>query len=374
MDNESRSYTYGELLNYIDGICKKYQYDFEMTKLFRKLFPIIIDHYGNNYYKKIIRAFFNTPIIVTKKLDKKNLELIRDYFKQKTKPVTIEGEEFYSGNADPGSILGVEPIFDKQCNVTDEKKWIVAKDMRDTKYDELFMKYFDTTINVPFLIHEMCHVIGSLNTVYQKKDDKFYAKTGMVEELYSICKNENKFILKEVFSKYFVLEEAVNELDTREILAKLLKIPYDSVELVLSEIGNDNSNYTSSLITVAQELKSAIGRENLNRYRIDNDMNVKNNYNKHANESVIIKDVVKDKEPFDIMDFYATKLYELNCKRNDYDNISFEKLQNYYVFYSVLPSFAYKNVKGINGYTYDNYKNLKNSLLGDNIAKKTNSK
>lgn len=365
MDNQKRSYTYGELLNYIDGICKKFQYNFEMNKLLRKLFPIIIDYYGNDYYKKIIRAFFNTPIIVTKRLSKNNLEIIRNHFEQKTKPVIIEGEEFYQGNAEPGSILGFEPIFDKECNVTDERKWIVAKDMKDTIYEELFVKYFGTTINVPFLIHEMCHVIGSLNTVYQKKDDKFYSKTGMVEELYSIDKKDDKYVLKEVFSKYFVLEEAVNELNTREILAKFLKKPYDLIEFILKKIGNDNSTYTTSLITVAEELRSAIGKENLNRYRIDNDMNVKNKYNEEASKSIIMNEENCDKEPFDIMDFYATKLYEINCKRNDYDNISFEKLQNYYVFYSVLPSFAYKNKKGMSEYTYQNYKNLKNSLLGE---------
>ena len=365
MDNESKSYTYGELLNYIDGICKKFQYDYELNKLLRKLFPVIINYYGNDYYKKIIRAFFNTPIIVSKKLNKDTLELIRGYFKQKTSPVIIEGEEFYKGNADPGSILGFEPIFDKECNVTDERKWIVAKDMKGTQYEEMFLNYFGTTINVPYLIHEMCHVIGSVNTVYQKKDDKFYSKTGMVEELYSIEKKENKYILKEVFSKYFVLEEAVNELETREILSKLLKTPYDLIEFVLREIGNDNSNYSSSLITVAEELRSAVGKENLNRYRIDNDMNVKNKYNEISNLSEIMKNENYDKEPFDIIDFYATKLYELNCRKSDYDNISFEKLQNYYVFHSVSPSFAYKNVKNMKEYTYDNFIKLKDSLLGE---------
>ena len=363
MDNEEKSYTYGELLNYIDGICKKFQYNFEMNKLLKKIFPIIIDYYGNDYYKKIVRVFFNTPIIVNKKINRNTLNKLQNFFKQKDKIVITEKEDVKNEKSDPGAILGFEPIFDKNCNIVEEKRWIVVKDMKETKNEDVFLKYFDTTINVPFLIHEICHAIGSLNSVYQKKDNKLYYKTGMIEQLYSIEKKDNQYILKKVFSKYFALDKAINELDTREILSKLLKIPYDSIEFILKEIGNDNLIYSNNLITVAEELKSAIGKECLNKYRIDNDMNIKNEYNDQANKSVITINENYDKEPFDVMDFYTTKLYELNCRRSDYDNISFEKLQNYYVFHSVLPSFAYKNTKGMKEYTYENFVNLKNSLL-----------
>lgn len=192
---------------YIEEICKKYNYDSNITHLLYIIIPAFIIKYGTQKEKLILNTFRDIRIISS---DKEN-NRVKAYYS--STPMKINGE-----------------IETKKVMVIQNYNNISLVDLLDN------------------LVHEFNHAINSyINEVYISKK-YVYLRTGLTYRVFN--KDDLSFIKKD---SSFILEEIINTKQTSDII-NIIK-EFDSNDNTIYAINsetkstyNSNSYYLQSYV------------------------------------------------------------------------------------------------------------------------------
>lgn len=211
----------------INNICKKYQYDNNITHLLYLIIPAFVTKYK---YKEqlILNTFNNIPIIISKEKS----EYINAYYT---------------------SI----PTYQENKIVT--KKYIVINN-----YEKIpLVKLLDN------LVHEFNHAINSYNNEILKDNNTLYLRTGLTYATYSLP----NLTPKEKLPSY-ILEEIINTRQTETIIDTIKNYQDTSLETISNTIyainNETNSNYKSNAYYLETQILTKLLNNKTFIYTLEN--------------------------------------------------------------------------------------------------------
>lgn len=344
---------------YLNKIKDKYNYSDNVMKALRLCLESMLNEFGQNNYKEILNVFEKVKIFEVEEMTKVNIDDIESKIMHNENNFIEEEkqENMYGTNELPGAFYSYGTIYDENMNVTGEKRWIVLKTNED-KYTNMF----GTNINVPYLLHELNHAYAMQKAEYFKNGNIIKSKHGMLEEKIEYQK-QDKIHKKELESKDIILEEMINEMYTqRELTTMLNKSNYNEVKNDLNSIGHVSTSYNEVLITLASTFEKAIGKENLNNYRLNNDIIIKDKFNEIANNSEIAKKYLNGSNPWE---YFSNKCFEMfnviTTKRYSMKIEDYQKEMQKLMAEAGAPLYAYmEQTKQVD---LNRYEELRNTLI-----------
>ena len=262
---------------FLDDLRKKYNYDDNLINAIKISIVAMVDTYGEENINKILNLFYNTRIFSTGDMSKESRDKIRKTVLGESNSDIVEDlDNVYGTNIDPGAFYSYEAIYDENMDVVGEKRWIVVNDLSGKVNEEGYKKLFDTSINMPYFLHELNHAYAMQTPIYEKNNNEITSKHGMFKNTikYDIS-TDNKKHVKDIDNQGIITEEMINEMYTQRQLIKILnKSKYEEVENELNNINHVSTSYNSLLIMFANELENLIGKERLSDYREKNDFSV----------------------------------------------------------------------------------------------------
>jgi len=261
-----------------------------------------------------------------------------------------------------------QPVYDKNMEVIDEIRWIVVKEEIGNSYREKF----GTNINLQHFFHEINHAFAMQHPIYEKKGNKIYSKHGMFEMVEEITLEDKKFKINSVEQKNLIIEEAINEKITLDMLMILFKVnDYSEIMQKIIEMGNIPNAYNNTLVTLIKQFELTIGEESLMNWRIYNDSDVKEDFNKTIKKTDIACICFKDEDAYS---YLSRKASEIFANALNYNSMSIQDYLNQdslLLIDALAPLYAYKEGKGEKKFA-NLYLTIRNVKKSDN--KETNPK
>lgn len=355
---------------FIDDICKKYNYDDNLRKAIELAFSLMMEEY--NDLEGIKKVFSTVRIFSVFNMSKETLDDIENIIMNGVNENIVFEEENAYGNSNAGAFYRYLPLFDKNMDLIGEIKYLVARDMSKLINGKGYMDLFGTTINIPYFLHELNHAYAMMNPLYKIDGDRIYSKHGMFETEQRIEKLDDKFKILDDKQQYIYLEEIINEWITQKMLFSFFKVD-DLVDVYykLQNINHSPGTYTRGMLELAQYFEFAIGKDNLMRYRKDNDYSVIKKFNLIARESELCSRYFNGIEPYDYFNESVSKMNELRGHLREYIDYD-DKMKIYYsdmnkLFYDALaPVYSY-NVVNNNKGSIESYLSLRQDKLGETI-------
>lgn len=351
--------------NIINEICLKYGYDDELRKAISVVFPLMVEEY--NDLEGVKKLFLDVRIFCVQNVDDKTVnDISLEMLSGVNEHVIFEEDNAYNNNS-VGAFYSYEPVFDDSMNVVDERKWIVVKGFQ-TKYQSLF----GTSIDIPSFLHELNHAYGMQNPVCKISSNQIYSKHGMYETVSLVKSMDSKYGVRTVKQDNIMSEEVCNEFITRRMLCKFFGVSnYNSVQEKLDNIGHVRSVYMNLHMEIARYLESAIGKDDLMRYRKDNDNFVIDKFNQLSMETELYSFYFNDLNPFSYLN---SKIFEMfNLSSNYINYLNEDKKEEYRIemlrlFYdAVAPIYSY-NVVCNNKGSIDDYLSARRNELGEEFS------
>jgi len=344
----------------INEICLKYNYSKELRKAISVVFPLMVEEY--NDLEGVKKLFLDVRIFCVQNIDDKTINDINlEMLSEVNEHIILDESNVYDNNS-VGAFYSYEPVFDNSMNVVDEIKLIVIKGFQD-KYQSLFR----TSVDIPSFLHELNHAYGMQNPVYRISGNQIYSKHGMYETVSLVESMDSKYIVRTVKQDNIMSEEVYNEFITRRMLCGFFGVTdYSIVSQKLDNIGHVRSVYTNLHIEIARYLESAIGKDNLMRYRKDNDYSVIDKFNELSMETELHSSYFNDSNPFSYLN---SKIFEMfNLSSNYINYLSEDKKEEYRIemlrlFYdAVAPIYSYNIVLNNKGSVGDYMRARRNEL------------
>ncbi len=300
-------------MEFIDEVCDKYGYDEEIKIAISKIFPVMVEQYGENRKSDIIEMFNDVRIFKSKDMSKSTQSKIEDIMTSNiNKNVNFIDENPYEDDNEPGSYYSSLPIFNENLESTETRKWIVIKDMEGTIYGNEYKNTFGTYINIPYFIHELGHAFAMNKSKAVISGNTLHLKRGMFETISEVQNMDDKVNIIEKENKYIIIEEMLNEKETQDMLCKYMGLEsYVEVNSRLNQIKHVGTSYSPVLISLANKMEEVIGREDLLSLRVDNNMKIKENFKQMAKKSQIYKKYLNNKDAFEYLDEKIFELFKL---------------------------------------------------------------
>lgn len=354
----------------IEEISSKYSYSEELKIAIRMTLPLMVETYGESRFGEICDLFRNTKIFATDDMSKSNRDKVEQEMLDGTNShVTFdEGENPYQNDIDPGSYYSYQAIYDENMDVVDEKRWAVVKDMQGSLNGEEYKNLFGTTINMPYFIHEMNHAFAMQNATYRKEGNLIYSKHGMVEQEFSIDSNNGTIVISENSTDNIIIEEAINEKISQDMLTSLLKVEdYSAVDRMLRDINHITTSYSPVLISLAEKMEGLLGRDALLSWRKDNNMSVLHEFNRLASESEISQKYCDGMTPYDYFDQKCFGIFLLKCNGYKMSMDEYGKKNKELMVEAFAPLCAYQDKK-LGTMSLEKFENIRNGILGIEVT------
>ena len=354
----------------IEEISSKYSYSEELKIAIRMTLPLMVETYGESRFEEICDLFRNTKIFATDDMSKSNRDKVEQEMLNGTNShVTFdEGENPYQNDIDPGSYYSYQAIYDENMDVVDEKRWAVVKDMQGSLNGEEYKNLFGTTINMPYFIHEMNHAFAMQNATYRKEGNLIYSKHGMVEQEFSIDSNNGTVVISENSTDNIIIEEAINEKISQDMLTSLLKVEdYSAVDRMLRDINHITTSYSPVLISLAEKMEGLLGRDALLSWRKDNNMSVLQEFNRLASESEISQKYCDGMTPYDYFDQKCFGIFLLKCNGYKMSMEEYGKRNKELMVEAFAPLCAYQDKK-LGTMSLEKFENIRNGILGIEVT------
>lgn len=142
-------------------------------------FSIMMEEY--NDLEGIKRVFSTVWIFSVFDMSKEILDDIENIMMYGVNENIIFEEENAYGNSNAGAFYRYLPLFGINMNLIGEIKYLVARDMSKLINGNGYNDLFGTTINIPYLLHELNHAYAMMNSLYKIDGDRIYSKHGMFE-------------------------------------------------------------------------------------------------------------------------------------------------------------------------------------------------
>lgn len=351
---------------FLDDLRKKYNYDDNLINAIKISIVAMVDTYGEENINKILNLFYNTRIFSTGDMSKESRDKIRKTVLGESNSDIVEDlDNVYGTNIDPGAFYSYEAIYDENMDVVGEKRRIVVNDLSGKVNEEGYKKLFNTSINMPYFLHELNHAYAMQTPIYEKNNNEITSKHGMFKNTikYDIS-TDNKKHVKDIDNQGIITEEMINEMYTQRQLIKILnKSKYEEVENELNNINHVSTSYNSLLIMFANELENLIGKERLSDYREKNDFSVIKEFNDIVKNSEIAKKYIGTTDAFEYFSSKCYELFDLSLHKYQMD-IDKYKLESYKIMVDVFaPICAYKEVK-YGTSNLEKYENSREEYLG----------
>ena len=349
----------------INEICLKYCYDDDLWKAISIVFPLMVEEY--NDLEGVKKLFLSVRIFRVQNIDDKTInDISLEMLDEINKHVIFDEGNAYNNNS-VGAFYSYEPVFDNNLNIVDERRWIVVKG-----FQERYQFLFGTSIDVPNFLHELNHAYGMQNPIYRISDNQVYSKHGMYETVSLVESMNNKYIVRTVKQDNIMSEEVYNEFITRRMLCNFFCVrDYKCVLDKFDTIGHVRNVYTNLHMDIARYLESAIGQDNLMRYRKDNDNFVIDKFNQLSTETELCSFYFNDLNPFSYLN---SKIFEMfNLSSNSINYLNKDKKEEYRsemlrLFYdAVVPIYSYNIVKNNRG-SVDDYMSARRNELGEEFS------
>ena len=299
--------------NFINEIAIKYGYDKNLKRAIEIVLPLLIRKHGKKKTDDVLALFNDVKIFATQDMSTKNFDKIREIMTKDINKDIIE--EAPSGkNQILDSNYFYQSVYDENMEITGEIRWIII-DKIDKYRKDGYIEIFDTDINVPHFLHELEHAYGMKQPTCERVDNKIISKHGMFETVEEVEKTENGIIVRRVSEKGRILEEMINEKNTIEMLVDYFCVKdYKELKNILNEIGHIPYIYEGTLVSITERLEEAIGKENLDNLRCENNEAVREMFNDECRKTQIANKYFKDENAFNYLEKVANEIYEI--KRN----------------------------------------------------------
>lgn len=201
---------------FLDDLRKKYNYDDNLINAIKISIVAMVDTYEEENINKILNLFYNTRIFSTGDMSKESRDKIRKTVLGESNSDIVEDlDNVYGTNIDPGAFYSYEAIYDENMDVVGEKRWIVVNDLSGKVNEEGYKKLFDTSINMPYFLHELNHAYAMQTPIYEKNNNEITSKHGMFKNTikYDIS-TDNKKHVKDIDNQGIITEEMINEMYT----------------------------------------------------------------------------------------------------------------------------------------------------------------
>ena len=336
---------------FLKMIKQKYNYDDELIKALKIVIPL----FDEEPQEEIFNVINNVRIFLTEDMSLENQNKIRkEMLQDKYQEMEEPEDNMYHVETEPGSYYSYEPLFDEENNFKEEIRWLVLKKEPTAKYQSLF----NTTINIPYLIHELEHAYMMQKPMYEKSGENTLSKHGMLFEEYSKINNTMQPIRQEDI----ILEEMFTELFTQEKLVRLLKKQdYTEVSQELKNINHVNTSYNILLTKIAEIFQNTVGKERIYNYRKYNDFELREDFNETAKESNIKDKYFKKIDAWKYLSDCCTRIFGLSHNKLNYSLEEYKELQKNEMMKAFAPIHAYKEIK-YNSSSLQNYENIGKSI------------
>ncbi len=358
-----------DLDSFLKEISEKYGYDAKLQTAIRLTIPLMLDRYQGRE-EDVFRLFREVPIFATSDMSRENRKRIE---KEMTTGINEHIEEpedvnLYGSTNDPGAYYAYDSIFDEDMNVVGERRWLVVRDIDDKRRDA-YQQLFGTTINMPYFIHEINHAFAMQHPTYRKEGNRIFSKHGMYEWVQEYSKKEDgKVKLSSVSNEDVIVEEMLNENITQDMLVQLLGVTTrQEVDKKLQEIGHIPTNYKSTLLVLGIRLEEALGRADLDKWRIDSDLSVRERFSAISNASRVAKTYFPEEDAYKHFGNGAYEVFTLfrNCYMMDINDFGQQLMRT--TCDALAPIFGYQEQMGTK--TFDDYLELRKKVIGEEEVK-----
>ena len=359
----------------VEEISSQYGYSEELKIAIRLTLPLMVDAYGESRIDEICELFRNTRIFATSDMSKTNRDRVEQEMLSGTNSHVnfVDGEDPYQNDIDPGSYYSYQAVYDKNMNVVDEKRWVVVKDMQGSLNGEEYKNLFGTTINIPYFIHEMNHAFAMQNATYRREGNIIYSKHGMVEQKLSFDATGSGITLKDEETNNIIIEEAINEKISQDMLTSLMKAEdYSTVDRMLRDINHISTSYSPVLISLAEKMENMLGRGAFLSWRKDNNMSVLEEFNRIASQSDISRKYCEGMSPYDYFDQKCFAVFLLKCNGYKMSMEEYAKRNKELMVEAFAPLCAYQDRK-LGTMSLEKFEDIRNGILGIEISKEKTS-
>lgn len=347
-------------ISILDEVAKKYGYDKDLQYALFICVQALTSYYGKDALPGILNMLENVPIHAQKTLTKEVTSTIEKMeLGDLNKHIEyLEAPSPYGHDTTPGSTYNYEIIFDNDMNPTFEKRWIIVETRRDAWNGEAFYNTFGTYINLPYLLHELNHAYAMSNPYIVRNGDKIVCKHGMYISEYTIGSRDGKYTLTRTDYNDLLLEEAINEYLTNEMLCEYFKVTPDDLCQMLRSIHYTGSSYNPIILGAAQRFIYLMGKDKIISYRINNDDTVIDEFNDMAQSSEIGKKYYTYELPFDNFTKNAMAVYLCGIDKYHHTLEEYKEMQAKNACELFGPLYAYQEeLDGtMNLKSYDEYR------------------
>lgn len=344
--------------SFIDKIVEKYGYEDNMKRAIEIAIPLMVRKYGKSRLDEVLSVFEDVRICPFTERTKEEFDRIQSVMLQGVNPHVKDEETVTYGTEEvAGSTYGYQAIYDEDMNVIGEKRWIAAEEItgpNKEKYEQLFK----TNVNIPYLLHELCHAFGMQKANYKKEGNKIYSKHGLYETIDEIDKTEGQTVVRTVQEEGLLVEDVINEKITKDLLMYFFNISSENeLSDIISYLGSSGNIYGGTLHFLATQLEEILGAENLLKWRVDNDNTIQNNFSFLCGNTQIANGYFPKEDAYS---YLASKIHEIYLNNSLVQNgkLSIEeyKEKNLVALYDAMaPICAYREAIGdIDFAFYDN--------------------
>lgn len=295
---------------FIDEIVEKYGYQDNVRRAIEIAIPLMIKKYGEHRIEEVLNVFRDVEICTFTEKTPKAYETIKERMIEgiNTHVNDLTGADYGPEDHVPGSTYTYHAILDENLHVVGEKRWIAVQAVEgyhQSKYEEKF----GTNINIPYFLHELGHAFAMQNAVYKQDGNRIYSKHGFYETVDEISYEYGKPTIRTVQEEGLLLEDIVDEKMTKDQLMDFFGITTEKeLKKIMDSLPFSTNVYGGVLHLLAEQLETRLGTENLLRWRVDNDMRIKDNFSSLCNGTEIASVYFPGEDAFS---FFANKINEI---------------------------------------------------------------
>lgn len=295
---------------YLSELRNKYGYNDDLLKAIEITINLMIEEYGEDQRVDIFSLFAGAQITALREVNHETLDKLDEKMRSYNPHIIFSKVENPYECDLVASSYNYEPIYSADMQVRDEARHIIAQDMKGRFNEDGYRRVFGTSINMPYFLHEANHAYAMMHPEYKYEGKKIIAKHGMYITCYEYeLGPDQKYIMKTTSSQGIILEEAINEKITQDMLVRLLKkTDFKEVKEVLDSIHHVGTSYNAIMITLGSIFEEKLGKTRLMDYRRNNNYEPIANFNQKVSQSDIALEYIGDLSPFE---YFGNKIHEL---------------------------------------------------------------
>ncbi len=348
---------------FVDGICQKYCYSEDLNIAIKLALPLMLERYKDRT-DEVYKLFDNVRIFATDDMSAKHFaEIEREMTGEDNHHVEEAKTDPYESERDPGAAYCFSPVYDENMNVTSEKRWLVVADIKGYHEDE-YRALFGTSINMPYFLHELNHAFAMQNPIYKKEENCLFCKHGMYEEILEFQNSGDKVKVEHISEDDIIVEEIINEKTTQDMITKLLRCDsYREALSKLNAIGYVPSSYSATQILIAETLETTLGQEQLDKWRIDNDLTVRQRFCDASNSSQITATYCQGEDAYSFLSNTVFQMFKTSCNSFRMSVDDYGKTMRVLMFNALAPIYGYQESLGL--ITFDKYHDVRANACGE---------